>query len=195
MEASILARRDRLTLDNGMQLRLLSALEVLQARREAEGLAQTPRERALCSNACLLARALETPEGGPVFSGGEAVLAGLRVEEIAALSRTWSQFNREENPPLTMGQEEAEELKKTSLRRGGPAALAGAEGLRRTALGAEGPGHAGPGLCVVPVPPGAGPGEGAGAAVPRLPRPGGGDPMPSVRGPLRPGGGGGQPRL
>ena len=39
MEASILARRDRLTLDNGMQLRLLSALEVLQARREAEGLA------------------------------------------------------------------------------------------------------------------------------------------------------------
>ena len=33
-------------------------------------------------------------------------------QEIAALSRTWSQFNREENPPLTMGQEEAEELKK-----------------------------------------------------------------------------------
>lgn len=112
MEASILARRDRLTLDNGMQLRLLSALEVLQARREAEELAQAPREHALCANACLLAQALEAPEGGPVFSGGEAVLAGLRVEEIAALSRTWSQFNREENPPLTMGQEEAEGLKK-----------------------------------------------------------------------------------
>ena len=112
MEGSILARRDCLTLDNGMRLRLLSALEVLQARREAEGLAQAPRERALCSNACLLARALETPEGGPVFSGGEAVLAGLRVEEIAALAKTWSQFNREENPALTMGQEEAEALKK-----------------------------------------------------------------------------------
>ena len=78
MEASILARRDRLTLDNGMQLRLLSALEVLQARREAEGLAQAPRERALCSNACLLARALETPEGGPVFSGGGAAGGGDR---------------------------------------------------------------------------------------------------------------------
>ena len=91
-----MARRDCLTLDNGMRLRLLSALEVLQARREAEG----------------LARALETEEGSPVFSGGEAVLAGLRVEEIAALSRTWSQFNREENPALTMEQEEAEELKK-----------------------------------------------------------------------------------
>ena len=80
--------------------------------REAEGLARAPKEHALCSNACLLARALETEEGSPVFSGGEAVLAGLRVEEIAALSRTWSQFNREENPALTMEQEEAEELKK-----------------------------------------------------------------------------------
>ena len=35
METSILARQDCLTLDNGMRLRLLSALEVLQARREA----------------------------------------------------------------------------------------------------------------------------------------------------------------
>ena len=81
-------------------------------RREAEELAQAPKEHALCSNACLLARALETEEGSPVFSGGEAVLAGLRVEEIAALAKTWSQFNREENPALTMGQEEAETLKK-----------------------------------------------------------------------------------
>ena len=38
MGASILAGRDRMDLDNGMQLRLLSALEVLQARREAEEL-------------------------------------------------------------------------------------------------------------------------------------------------------------
>ena len=108
MEGSILARRDCLTLDNGMRLRLLSALEVLQARREAEGLARAPKEHALCSNACLLARALETEEGSPIFSGGEAVLAG----EIAALAKIWSQFNREENPALTMGQEEAEALKK-----------------------------------------------------------------------------------
>lgn len=191
----MLERRERLKLEDGRELRLLSALEVLEARREAEGLARAPKEHALCSNACLLARALETEEGSPVFSGGEAVLAGLRVEEIAALSRTWSQFNREENPALTMEQEEAEELKKTSLRRGGPAALAGAESLRRAALRAEGPGHAGPGLCVVPVSPGAGPGGGTGTAVSRLPRPGGGGPMPGVRGPLQPGGGGGQPRL
>ena len=113
MTASILAGRDRFSLDNGMDLRLLSALEVLQARREAGELAREDRERALCSNACLLARALErTEDHSPVFADGRAVLAGLTVEEIAALSRTWSQFNREENPALTMEQEEAEELKK-----------------------------------------------------------------------------------
>ena len=67
MSLSILAQRDRLSLDNGMDLRLLSALEVLQARREAAELAGEDRERALCSNACLLARALEQEDGAPVF--------------------------------------------------------------------------------------------------------------------------------
>ena len=62
MCTSILARQDRLKLGNGMELRLLSALEVLQARREAAGLVREDRERALCSNACLLARALEYEE-------------------------------------------------------------------------------------------------------------------------------------
>ena len=112
MGASILAGRDRMDLDNGMRLRLLSALEVLQARREAEELAQSERERALCSHACLLVRALETPEGEPVFSSGRVVLSGLRVEEIAALAATWSRFNREENPGLTMEAEQAEDVKK-----------------------------------------------------------------------------------
>ena len=112
MGASILAGRDRMDLDNGMQLRLLSALEVLQARRETEELAQFERERALCSNACLLARALETQEGEPVFSSGREVLSGLRVEEIAALAATWSRFNREENPGLTLEAEQAEDVKK-----------------------------------------------------------------------------------
>lgn len=112
MSSSILAGRDRMDLDNGMRLRLLSALEVLQARREADELSHNPGERALCANACLLARALETQEGEPVFSSGEAVLAGLRVEEISALARTWSQFNREENPPLTLSREQADEVKK-----------------------------------------------------------------------------------
>ena len=112
MSPSILAGRDRMELDNGMCLRLLSALEVLQARREADGLCRQERERALCANACLLARALETQEGEPVFSSGQAVLSGLRVEEISALARTWSRFNREENPPLTLSREQADQVKK-----------------------------------------------------------------------------------
>lgn len=111
MEGSILAARDRMDLDNGMQLRLLSALEVLQARREAGDLWETEHERALCSNACLLARALEE-DGKPVFSSGREVLSALRVEEIAALAAAWGRFNREENPGLSLGQEEAEGVKK-----------------------------------------------------------------------------------
>ena len=111
MEGSILARKDRVSLDNGMDLRLLSALEVLQARREAAELAREDRERALCSNACLLAKAM-VKNGLPVFQSGTEVLEKLRVEEIADLSRRWAQFNRRENPSPEDEQERVDELKK-----------------------------------------------------------------------------------
>ena len=111
MSRSILAGQDALKLDNGMSLRLLSALEVLQAGREADQLAREGRERALCANACLLARAL-VHENAPVFSSGEAVLAGLTVREIAVLARRWSQFDREANPGLDIREQELETLKK-----------------------------------------------------------------------------------
>ena len=58
-EWSLPARRERVRLENGMELRLLSALEILQARREAVELAKGAEELPLCSNACLLARAME----------------------------------------------------------------------------------------------------------------------------------------
>lgn len=116
MEGSILARKDRISLDNGMDLRLLSALEVLQARREAAELTQEDRERALCSNACLLARALErTEDQGPVFADGRAVLAGLTVEEIGALALRWADFRRESDPGLALSEEELENVKKNSV--------------------------------------------------------------------------------
>ncbi len=115
MEGSILAQRDRVPLENGMALRLLSALEVLQARREAAELAQEDRERALCSNACLLARALEHgEEHEPVFRDGRAVLAGLTVEEIAGLAARWDKLRRESDPGLDLSGEELETLKKNS---------------------------------------------------------------------------------
>lgn len=115
MAPSILAGQDRLPLNNGMELRLLSALEVLQARREAGELAQEERERALCSNACLLSRALEQSEDHtPVFSDGRAVLAALTVEEIAALAGRWNAFSRESDPGLNLGEDELEAVKKNS---------------------------------------------------------------------------------
>lgn len=115
MTLSILAQRDRIDLDNGMDLRLLSALEVLQARREAGELARSDRERALCSNACLLARALErSGDRTPVFDSGEAVLAGMTVEEIGALAARWSAFRKETDPGLTLDREELEKVKKNS---------------------------------------------------------------------------------
>lgn len=116
MELSVLARRDRMELGGGMELRLLSALEVLQARREAEELSRQEGEPALCANACLLARALERSETRqPVFASGQEVLSGMTVEEIAALAGRWDAFCRRNDPGLDLGREELEEAKKNSV--------------------------------------------------------------------------------
>lgn len=93
MGASILSERDRFPLGNGMSLRLLSGFELLQARREAHALAESPLEQPLCSNACLVARALETQEG-PLFLDGKQVLETLTAEEIEALACRWDSFRR-----------------------------------------------------------------------------------------------------
>ena len=115
----LLGGRRRLTVDKGMERRLLSALEVLEAGREAEGLACREEEKALCANACLLARALER-DGRTVFPDGEAVLKGLSAGEIGHLARLWSGLNRAENPGPEDGEERVDALKKawsTRLRR------------------------------------------------------------------------------
>ena len=99
-----------------MELRLLSALEVLQARREAEELSRQEGEPALCANACLLARALERSETRqPVFASGQEVLSGMTVEEIAALAGRWDAFCRRNDPGLDLGREELEDLKSDCL--------------------------------------------------------------------------------
>lgn len=89
------------SLGDGRTLKTLPALELLQARREAAGLAKDRRERALCANACLLARVLRDEKTGqPVFPDGKAVLAGLTAEEIGALAARWSAFRRANDPGL-----------------------------------------------------------------------------------------------
>lgn len=110
MEQSILAGGSRRKVPEG-ELRLLSAREVLEARREGADLARDGKERALCSNACLIARALEK-DGLPVYVNGQAVLDSLRVEDIVRLSDQWARFNREWNPSPTDGGEELERRKK-----------------------------------------------------------------------------------
>ena len=92
-------------------LRVVTARALLEARREAEGLAEDGAERALCSNACLLAKALER-DGEKLFSSGEAVLEALTPGEIEGLARQMGRLNREENPSAEGGAEEAERLKK-----------------------------------------------------------------------------------
>ncbi len=110
MQTNLLSGPDRLELEDGRMLRLLSAIEVLEARREADWLAQGAQERALCSNACLLARAL-MKDGQRLFRDGSHVLEELTVEEIGALAEQWSKFNRQVNPGPQIGEDRVEELK------------------------------------------------------------------------------------
>ena len=108
---SLLAGAERMKLENGLELRLLSAQEVLEARREAEELSRDGAERALCSNACLLSRALER-NGRAAFANGQAVLNGLTPGEVERLAGRWAAFNHRENPSPEDGEERVEALKK-----------------------------------------------------------------------------------
>lgn len=83
----------------GQPLRLVppSAAQVLEARSEAARMEPEEDIRVLCSNACLLARALQK-EDGPAFRDGEQVLEVLSPAEIEELSQRLGKLCREENP-------------------------------------------------------------------------------------------------
>lgn len=85
------------SLGNGLSLRLLSAWEELECRREGEELAKEGRDEALCANACLLAHALLW-EGKPAFQDGREALKALTAGQIAHLTRQWGEFDRECDP-------------------------------------------------------------------------------------------------
>ena len=105
MEIGFWAGPQRTDAGGGRTLRLLSAREVLEARREGDALARDGGERSLCRNACLVAKALER-KGKPVFESGQAALDALRVEDIGLLADAWAEFNRTCNPsPLDEEQE------------------------------------------------------------------------------------------
>ena len=133
------ARRVSAKEGHGLELRLLTAMEVLQARREAETLSQGDREKAICSNACLLSRALERGSK-PVFDSGQAVLDALTPEQIASLARQWAALDRRENPSPEDEEGRVQKLKKawsTRLRRAFAGVCSGlsARCLRRNGSG------------------------------------------------------------
>lgn len=109
--ASFLYGAETLSLGDGLELRLLSARETLEARREAGALAQGDREQALCSNACLLAKALQR-DGKAVFQSGAEVLDSMTARRIGALARQWADFDRAEDPAPEDGEERCQALKK-----------------------------------------------------------------------------------
>ena len=102
MEGGLWNGPDRVRVKEG-SLRLLSAREVLDARREGDGLAR--------DGACLIAKALER-HGRAVFEDGQDALNRLRVEDIARLSDAWAAFNREHNPSALDGEREIARRKK-----------------------------------------------------------------------------------
>lgn len=111
MKWGLLSGPERLELEDGRQLQLLSAFEVLQARAQARELAGEEREMALCANACLLAKAV-LQDGKTRFRDGAQVLAELTVEEIGQLAGRWGKFNRQANPGPNVDDAEADKLKK-----------------------------------------------------------------------------------
>ncbi len=111
MKWGLLSGPEWLELEDGRQLRLLSAFEVLQARAQARQLAGEEREMALCANACLLAKVVMRGDE-PQFQDGAQVLAELTVEEIGQLAGRWAEFNRQANPGPNVDDAGADKLKK-----------------------------------------------------------------------------------
>lgn len=105
------AGRDCRALEDGRELWLLTAAQVLEARREAGEMAQDEAERPLCANACLLARALRKG-GRALYPDGRAVLEQMSAQEIGRLAAAWAELDREENPGPERETGELEQLKK-----------------------------------------------------------------------------------
>ena len=84
-------------LGKGWGMRLLSAREEMECRREGEALSSGEEDSALCANACLLAKAL-VKKGKPVFADGRDVLERLSAGQIGELARQWGEFDRECDP-------------------------------------------------------------------------------------------------
>ena len=103
-------------MENGLELCVVPAFAVLQARREAlDACGDDAQALGIWMNVCLLARAIYR-DGARAFSGGEAL---MRTEDYAALCREEYPACSEENAQKAMQaleQEDYERLKWRVLR-------------------------------------------------------------------------------
>ena len=86
-------------LGEGWSLRLLTAREEMECRREGLELAAEEGEgqEALCAYACLVARVLRR-RGKAVFGSGREALERLTAGQIARLAGQWGEFDQECDP-------------------------------------------------------------------------------------------------
>jgi hypothetical protein len=83
-------------LGEGKYLRVLPIYDLQAARREALALAEERGDLPLCSNACLVARAVRK-EGKALFRSGREALETLTAEEIETLARQWAELDQAED--------------------------------------------------------------------------------------------------
>lgn len=89
-----------------VQLHLISAHALLQARAEAVQLAPADADEAgLVLNACILARAARK-DGKPLFDSGEAVLRAMPAEKIGFWMEKYLALCAQENPSCCTGTHE-----------------------------------------------------------------------------------------
>ena len=122
----LFAGSGRRALENGLELCVVPAYEVLQSRREAmDACGEDEQTLGLWMNACLLARAIYR-DGARAFSGGEALMRAASAEQIERWTEEYAALCREENPACSeenakkamqaLSQEDYERLKWRVLR-------------------------------------------------------------------------------
>ena len=85
-------------MENGLELCVVPAFAVLQARREAlDACGDDAQALGIWMNVCLLARAIYR-DGARAFSGGEALMRAASAEQIERWTEDYAALCREENP-------------------------------------------------------------------------------------------------
>lgn len=99
---NFLGGRGRAKIEN-VELRLISAAALLQARKEAQELAEEDQEAlGLCLNACILAQAAYREDGERMFRDGMDVMQRISAERIGRWTKRYLELCAEENPVCSM---------------------------------------------------------------------------------------------